>query len=86
MARKYPLEIKRYNDDDYDFGYYSKGFHETEEFMAACAEAHGEKLPAGDVENEQWRTVSTRDGLYMIPVIAGHGSYPVTVYRFHTPR
>jgi hypothetical protein len=85
-SKSYPLEVKLYMNDDYIFGFYTKGHHDKDEFLKACEEFDGGYyMKPGDVENETWRTVSTRDGLHLIPVLGGKGSYPVTVYHFHEP-
>lgn len=83
--KQYPLEIVEHMDDNYTFGMYSRGYHDDTAFLAACKEWWGEQMPAGDIEHETWRTVTTRAGLYHMPVYGGRGSYPVTVYRFHEP-
>jgi hypothetical protein len=86
VGKSYPLEVKLYMNDDYIFGFYTKGHHDKEEFLKACNDFDGGYyMKPGDVENETWRTVSTHAGLFFKSVLAGKGSYPVTVYRFYEP-
>ena len=85
MRTHTPLEIHDYQNDDYRFGYYSRGHHDDAAFLTACRTYHGGDLPVGIVEQAHWRTVTTGAGPFYIPAFAGRGSYPVTVYLFNDP-
>lgn len=82
-VRRYPLEVQcLYTDDTKTL--MSKGHHDVDEFLHACAEWNGGPLIrwGGKVRHGWGRTVPDRTGQYhflMLPATPhARGAYPVT--------